>query len=216
MHSWSMFSSQIRAFSADHNNSLLQKIVHDLRMTLSPVYPDLLNHLLKLLARSISASALTVLLSTFSSLFKYLLVPSIEANLLEQTWSCIHNILPRCAPEVQRAMAEVWALVLRRLNPTARKQAVGLVAADLTGIEDPCAWMFIYACQVQIVFFDIYSQTYQATCTVLVADIAYCDEVYPLFPVIVSSVVRGTHCNIHSHPPRLNGCHPPCQFCGPI
>ncbi|KAJ6576400.1 hypothetical protein DFH09DRAFT_1451514, partial [Mycena vulgaris] len=137
---------------------LLQKITHDLRMTLSPVYLDpVLPRLLALLLRSktISAPALTALLATFASLFKFLLIPassSSELELLEKTWTCIRDILPRCLPEVQRAMSEVWGGVLRRLKPEAKERAVNLLAESVieqseTEVQDAAAWCVVYACK---------------------------------------------------------------------
>ncbi|KAJ7475832.1 armadillo-type protein [Mycena latifolia] len=137
---------------------LLQKITHDLRMTLSPVYLDpVLPRLLALLLRSktISAPALTALLATFASLFKFLLIPatsSSELDLLEKTWTCIRDILPRCLPEVQRAMAEVWGGVLRRLKPEAKEKAVTLLADSVieqsaSEVQDAAAWCVVYACK---------------------------------------------------------------------
>ncbi|KAF8206463.1 armadillo-type protein [Mycena galopus ATCC 62051] len=137
---------------------LLQKITHDLRMTLSPVYLDpILPRLLALLLRSktISAPALTALLATFAALFKFLLIPassSSELELLEKTWTSIRDILPRCLPEVQRTMAEVWGGVLRRLKPEAKERAVTLLAESVTEqgtgeIQDAVAWCVVYACK---------------------------------------------------------------------
>ncbi|KAJ6531776.1 armadillo-type protein [Mycena capillaripes] len=137
---------------------LLQKITHDLRMTLSPVYLDpILPRLLALLLRSktISAPALTALLATFASLFKFLLIPassSTELELLEKTWTSIRDILPRCLPEVQRAMAEVWGGVLRRFKPEAKERAVALLAESVldeskSDIQDAAAWCVVYACK---------------------------------------------------------------------
>ena len=123
-------------------------MAHDLRTTLSPVYPDLLNRLLALLPRPIAAPALTALLETFSSLFKFLLVPSSNLNLLEGTWRAVCGALARCVPEVQRAMAEVWAAVLRRLKPPAREKAVTLLAEDVGAVDDAAAWALVYACKV--------------------------------------------------------------------
>ena len=128
--------------------SLLQKITHDLRTTLSPAYTDILTRLLNLLPRSLSPAALTVLLETFSSLFKYLLVPAISTTLLEQTWAGVRAILPNCLPEIQRAMAEVWASLLRRLKTTSREKAVVLLAESVVDVEDAMAWIFVYACKV--------------------------------------------------------------------
>jgi hypothetical protein len=127
-------------------------MAHDLRTTLLPVYHNLLDHLLELLPRSISASALTALLATLSSIFKNLLVPSVSLELLEKSWLAIRNILSRCLPEVQRAMAEVWGSILRRLKPVAREKAVTLMANDVDGMEDTCAWVFVFACKVCFYF----------------------------------------------------------------
>lgn len=136
-------------------SSLLQKIAQDLRLTLLPVYPNLLDRLLQLAARSISADALTVLLSTLSALFKYLLLPSTDSTLLEQTWTAFRKILPKILPEIQRALAEVWGSVLRRLKATLRSEAVVLIAGDLEGIDDAAAWCFVSACKVSCFGFPI-------------------------------------------------------------
>jgi U3 small nucleolar RNA-associated protein 20 len=127
-------------------------------MTLSPVYLDpILPRLLALLLRSktISAPALTALLATFAALFKFLLIPaSSNTELLEKTWVCIRDILPRCLPEVQRAMAEVWGGVLRRLKPEAKERAVvmlaeGVVDQSASEVQDAAAWCVVYACKVR-------------------------------------------------------------------
>lgn len=126
---------------------LLQKLVHDLRTTLSPICTNIVNRLLKLLPRSINAAALTALLETFSTLFKFLLVPSIHSELLEETWDAVRLILPKCLPEVQRAMSEVWGSVLRRLKTVPRTKAVTMLAKNLEGIEDASAWVIVFACK---------------------------------------------------------------------
>lgn len=123
-------------------------MAHDLRTTIAPVYNDILGRLLKLLARSISAEALTVLLETFNTLFRFLLVPSIHPKLLESTWTAIKATLPRCLPEIQRAMAEVWGSVLRKLKSAAREQAVQLLAAGAEDVDDASAWVLVFACKV--------------------------------------------------------------------
>ena len=128
--------------------SLLQNLAHDLRTTLSPIYINILELLLKLLPRSISPTALTALLETFSTMFKFLLVPSIHIELLEDTWTAVRLVLPKCLPEIQRAMAEVWGSVLRRLKTVPRTRAVTLLAKNVDGVEDASAWVFVYACKV--------------------------------------------------------------------
>ncbi|KAJ7650292.1 armadillo-type protein [Roridomyces roridus] len=137
---------------------LLQKITHDLRRTLSPVFLDpILPRLLALLhrSRSISAPALTALTATFDALFKFLLIPastSSELGLLETTWNAIRETLPKCLPEVQRSMAEVWGRVLRTLKPEARERAVtmlaeSVVSEDEAEVQDAVAWSVGSACK---------------------------------------------------------------------
>lgn len=135
--------------------SLLQKMAHDLRTTIAPVYDDIVSRLLKLLQRSISPEALTVLLETFNTLFRFLLVPSIHLDLLESTWTSIKSTLPKCLPEIQRAMAEVWGSVLRKLKTAAKEKAVHLLAAGAGAgagatnddVDDASAWVLVYACK---------------------------------------------------------------------
>lgn len=129
--------------------SLLQNLAHDLRTTISPLYPDLLAHLLKLLPRSISAPALTTLLATLSALFKYLLIPSTDTELLETTWSSFREALPKCIPEVQVAAAEVWGSTLRKMKVPARERSMVLMANSVEGLEDTSAWMVVFACKVR-------------------------------------------------------------------
>lgn len=130
--------------------SLFQKLAHDLRTTLAPEYPRVLRRLLKLLPRSLSAEALTALLATFSALFKYVLVPSVDSQLLEQAWAAFHEVLPKCHPEVQRATAEVWGATLRRLKVSLREDCVRILAASSGGgLGDACAWIFVTACKVR-------------------------------------------------------------------
>jgi U3 small nucleolar RNA-associated protein 20 len=128
--------------------SLLQKLAHDLRTTISPVYPDLLSRILKLLPDSISAPTLMTLIATLSALFKYLLIPSNDVGLLETTWLSFREILPKCIPEVQTATAEVWGSALRRMNASAKERSVVLMAQSLEGLEDTTAWMIVFACKV--------------------------------------------------------------------
>lgn len=138
--------------SADHEAmpallDLFQKLAHDLRTTLSPLYASLLHTLLTFLPRPLPSPVLTSLLATLSSLFRYLLIPSIHLDLLHQTWSSFRAALPKCNYQVQRAAAEVWASVLRRLKMKARGSALALMATELKGVEDASAWMLVFACK---------------------------------------------------------------------
>ena len=126
----------------------MQKLVHDLRSVILPSYNELFDRLLRLLSASVSAAALTTLLATFTSLFKHLLVPATEPDPLERTWKSLRAMLPECAADVQRAMAEVWGSLLRRLRTPQREALVKLMAEELTGVEGTCAWAYIYSCKV--------------------------------------------------------------------
>ena len=117
--------------------------MQDLHTTLSPVYATILDALLQLLARSIPPEVLTTLLSTFAVVFKYLL----DAK-LEETWKAIQYILPKCLAEIQRAFAEVWGAVLRRLKVAGREKAVLLMVQDLDRVDDAVAWVLVSACKV--------------------------------------------------------------------
>ncbi|KAF8805205.1 hypothetical protein BYT27DRAFT_7105392 [Phlegmacium glaucopus] len=154
LHNWKdIYNLWLEAFeSADDEGfrallDLLQKMAHDLRTTLSPIYSDILKKLLSLLPRSISPPALTCLLETFSSLFRYLLIPSLNLALLDQTWDAICQVLPKCHGEIQRAIAEVWGSCLRRMKKEAREKAVALLADRTGDIEDASAWALVFACK---------------------------------------------------------------------
>ncbi|KAJ3508085.1 hypothetical protein NLJ89_g5945 [Agrocybe chaxingu] len=126
---------------------LLQKMAHDLRTTLSPIYTELLQSLLSLLPRPVSPQALTTLLETLTSIFRYLLVPDINVALLEETWKLMSSILPKCLDEIQRAVAEVWGAVLRRMKTNTRERAVLLLAEHTGEVPNASAWAVVYACK---------------------------------------------------------------------
>lgn len=128
-------------------HSLLQKLSLDLRTTLLPVYSPLLQHLLDLLSRTLSAQAFTSLLEALSSFFKHLLIPAVNPKLLEETWNTLHSVLPTCLPEIRRAVAEVWAGVLRRLKAGPRDSAILSLATNV-GLEDATAWIIVLSCKV--------------------------------------------------------------------
>jgi len=155
----------------------MQKLAHDLRLTLSPCYDALLATLTRLLRSRISTDALTVLLATFSALFKHILVTSNEVELLFQTWNSLRNVLPACKSEVQRAFAEVWGSSLRRFEVGLRATAVEVMCASLVGIEDACAWSIVFACRVGCLRLSIYFRlTYLST--VRITDAAHCNTVH--------------------------------------
>lgn len=133
-------SVYIRTILTSH--SLLQKLIHDLRTTLAPLHTDILKQTLRLLPRSLSAQTHTMLLETFSALFKYLLIP-LETT--DEAWSAFLDVVPKCNPEVQRAVAELWGSILRRLKSGAREKITLAIIASAN--PDVSAWVFVSACK---------------------------------------------------------------------
>lgn len=117
-----------------------------MRDTLRPYYTLLLNALLAPLPKSPSADTLSTLLATLSSLFKNLLKTTIPD--IEETWHLLTIAMDKCNPEIQRALAEVWALVLRRVKGDTRKQVLQIILRDLPVLRDTITWIFVYAFQV--------------------------------------------------------------------
>ena len=140
----------IHSTVSETSYSVFQKLAHDLRTTIASSYPQVLRRLTQLLPRSLSAPALTALLATFSALFRYVLVPAVNAELLEQAWIVFRGTMTRCNPEVQRATAEVWGATIRRLKVADRELCVRMVAESAgNGLADACAWVFVSACKVR-------------------------------------------------------------------
>jgi U3 small nucleolar RNA-associated protein 20 len=128
--------------------SLLQKFAHDIRITLSPSYEGIISRLVEFLPRRISAEALTALLAAFSALFKHVLIPGGDDQLVETTWNLFKEVLPMCNAEIQRATAEVWGATLRRFKLPTRSILVQLLAVTAVENQDACAWIFVIACKV--------------------------------------------------------------------
>lgn len=148
-----------------------------------PSYSTLLTLLCRFLPRTISPQALTSLLAALASLFKHLLLPSLakpdaasnkatssatglsepaaDADVLHISWEHLCSVLGKCNPEVQRAVAEVWSTVLRRLKGTTRDRHVKSMLLTQAGgegkpsskcleaPEDALAWMVVFACKVR-------------------------------------------------------------------
>ncbi|KAL5483039.1 UTP20_9 [Sanghuangporus weigelae] len=127
---------------------LLQKLVEDIRTTLYPAYESIINCLLDLLMRRRSPEVLTVLLGSLTSVFKHVMIPSVsESNtdVLSTTWTYLSTTLVKCNSEVQRAVAEVWSSVLRRLRKADRQQCVGLMMSSARRLNDFVAWSFVFS-----------------------------------------------------------------------
>ena len=108
----------------------------------------MLSRLLKLLPRSLHAETLTALLETLSALFKYVLIPS---DTMDHVWTHFVEVLPKCNPEVQRVVSELWGNALRRMKSAARESCVVTILNNASA--DVGAWIFVTACKVGTVRF---------------------------------------------------------------
>jgi len=132
--------------------SLLRDLLQDLRTTLQPFYESLLDRLLNIAPRNCAAETLSALLETLSHLFKHLLQLNIgedESN-FSLTWEKLLPVVAKCKSEVQRALAEVWAGVLRRSKKEDRRRIVQtmLNSALETNITDFVSWSLVFTCKV--------------------------------------------------------------------
>ncbi|KIP04980.1 hypothetical protein PHLGIDRAFT_25296 [Phlebiopsis gigantea 11061_1 CR5-6] len=121
---------------------LLQKLAHDLRTTIQSLYASIQQRLLKLLPRALAAETLKMILDTFSVVFKYVAIPS---QAIDEAWSAFAEVLPKCDPEVQRAVAELWGTTVRRLKTQAREQCVLAIVSSAN--PDVSSWVFVSACK---------------------------------------------------------------------
>ena len=89
------------------------------------------------------AETLTALLETLSAFFKYVLIPS---DTMDAVWLQFAEVLPKCNPEVQRVVAELWGNGLRRMKTEARERCVVTILNNANA--DVAAWAFVTACKV--------------------------------------------------------------------
>lgn len=128
--------------------SLLQKLLHDLKTTVLPKYESILDALLSEAPKSIPPAALSTYLATLALLFKQTL--NAQPELHQSTWIRLSNALKKCRPDRQRIIAEVWGIVLRRMKTQQKGEAVELLVKSLESedrLEDVVAWVLIAAFQ---------------------------------------------------------------------
>lgn len=101
-------------------------------------------------------------------------------KLLDETWAALCSVLPTCLVEVQRAVAEVWGGVLRRLKSGPRDDAILLLATNVD-LEDATAWAVIFSCKVSATLSFIVNQSILMF-PVCFADLAYMHSTYIFDP----------------------------------
>lgn len=127
---------------------LLQKLVEDLRTIIAPDYEAITDCLFELLPRRLEPEILSALLGSLTTVFKHVLVPGISdlesTDILSSTWSRLRATLMKCNPEVQRAVAEMWSSLLRRLKKDDRERCVRLMIGSAHDSGDFIAWSFVF------------------------------------------------------------------------
>lgn len=152
---------------------------------------------------------LTILLATFTSIFKLLVVPSSDVLILTDTWTAIRQVLPKCLSEVQRAVAEVWAAVIRRLKVVVRDRVVHFLAETIEGAEDATAWVVVYACKVSFSLSECFPLA--NLLAVSIANLAYFYRSDIRFPPRPLSVVPRTGSHLYAPAPYHYSTDSPCQ-----
>ena len=109
-----------------------------------------MSKLVPLLRRAIPSDALTALLAIFSALFKYIMIPSDSFDVIQRIWVSFRETLSKSSPEVRRATAEVWGVLVRKLKLQTRARLVTLLVSDLDGVEDIVPWVIVDACKVSL------------------------------------------------------------------
>lgn len=123
-------------------------LIYDLRQTLLPAAPQILQTLLSLLPRKLSPDALELLLTALTTYIKYLVISSLF--LVEPTWSALLAAACTSAqPAHIRMLAEVWGHLLRKLKTPERQRTVWLLVSSLQGGSETeaefAAWCVIEA-----------------------------------------------------------------------
>ncbi|EKM53531.1 uncharacterized protein PHACADRAFT_99272, partial [Phanerochaete carnosa HHB-10118-sp] len=71
--------------------------------------------------------------------------PPPVSNAIEETWAAFAQVLPKCDPEVQRVVAELWGTTIRRLKAAVREQCVLSIVSAAS--PDVSSWVFVSACK---------------------------------------------------------------------
>lgn len=143
--SWSERSRVLQSNLSDHRDSLLQKLLYDLRTTLTPRYETLWDTLLAQATRSLPPAAFETYIQTLSLFLKHLLLPSPDN--CKRTWIKLSDTMRKSRPDVRRKLAEVWGTALRRLKSETRREMTDLLLDSLNVIQDAVAWVYITAFQ---------------------------------------------------------------------
>ena len=115
---------------------------------MKPYIENLISKLVTLLRRAIPSDALTSLLATFSALFKYIMIPSDDFEVIQRVWTSFREALLKCSSEVRRATAEVWGALVRKLKFPTRSKLVPMLVSDFNEIVDFIPWVIVDACKV--------------------------------------------------------------------
>ncbi|KAJ1305976.1 hypothetical protein OPQ81_010691 [Rhizoctonia solani] len=119
-------------------------LMYDLRQTLLPVAPQILESLLSLLPRKLPPDSLELLLTALTTHLKYLVIAN--PPLLESTWSAYLNASSGSSqPSHVRMLAEVWGHLLRKLKKPEKERAAQLLVTSLDKASDFVTWCVVEA-----------------------------------------------------------------------
>ncbi|KAG8729135.1 U3 snoRNP protein, partial [Ceratobasidium sp. 423] len=119
-------------------------LMYDLRQTLLPVAPQILETLLGLLPRKLPPDSLELLLTALTTHLKYLVITNPSS--LESTWSAfLRAASGSTQPPHVRMLAEVWGHLLRKLKKPEKERAAQLLVASLGEAPDFVTWCVVEA-----------------------------------------------------------------------
>ena len=131
---------------------LMAKFAFDVRSYLEEYFESIHETLLSFLHRKLSANNLTLLLSTLSSLFRYV-APLSSQEQSTKVYCKLLLTFRRCNPEIQRAGGEVWASVIRRVKGKDRVHLLTILVDNITegdGVFE--AWSSVAAAKASVYF----------------------------------------------------------------
>ncbi|CAE6436707.1 unnamed protein product [Rhizoctonia solani] len=119
-------------------------LIYDLRQTLLPVAPRILESLLGFLPRKLPPESLELLLTALTTYLKYLVITN--PSLLESTWSAFLRAASESTqPPHVRMLAEVWGHLLRKLKKPEKESAAQLLVTSSADAPDFVTWCVVEA-----------------------------------------------------------------------
>ncbi|CAE6338688.1 unnamed protein product [Rhizoctonia solani] len=163
-------------------------LMYDLRQTLLPVAPQLLETLLGLLPRKLPPDSLELLLTALTTHLKYLVVTN--PSLLESAWSkFLHAASTSTQPPHVRMLAEVWGHLLRKLKKPEKERAAQLSVGSLKDAPDFVTWCVVEATRAKQAQ-GIYTTATELIGPILDAHVGGSDGTYVLLRRVLTALIH--------------------------